>query len=319
MEEKNMEEQEVSLRDYIRVIRKRKKVILLLFFIAVIASAVVSFVLSPVYEVTSTLKIGKIVDVDTLEKEPIESQPGASGLLKSSQFLGDAIKDLNLLFTVKELQEKISVEPVRETEDLVQIKVETKNPSQYLRIIDYLSDKLVQRDAEIKKRYESEEELLVRYDEEIKKINEELNKIEGDIKEMEKEAESLEVASRDISRKIEERMKESKSLSEAESGMLVGQMGDIRSKLESYRNNINTEQQRYAGFLEDLRELQIEKVKIQRRGSLNMYNTEVLVSPTEPKEPIRPNKPLNILVTAVISLIVGLGLVFSLEYFEKTE
>ena len=314
-----MEEQEVSLKDYIRVIRKRKKTILLLFFIAVIASAVVSFVLPPVYEVASTLKIGKIVDVDTLKKEPIESQPGASGLLKSSQFLGDAIKDLNLLLTVKELRKKISVEPVRDTEDLIQIKVETKNPSQYLRIIDYLSNKLVQRDAEIKKRYESEEELLARYDEEIKKVNEELNKIEGDIKEMEKEVESLEVTSEDISRKIEERMKESKSLSEAESGMLVGQMGDIRSKLESYRNDINTEQQRYAGFLEDLRELQIEKVKIQRRGSLSMYNTEVLVSPTEPKEPIRPNKPLNIAVAAVISLIVGLGLVFSLEYFEKTE
>jgi len=314
-----MEEQEVSLKDYIRVIRKRKKTILLLFFIVVIASAVVSFVLPPVYEVTSTLKIGKIVDVDTLEKELIESQPGASGLLKSSQFLGDAIKDLNLLFTVKELQEKISVEPVRETEDLVQIKVETKNPSQYLRIIDYLSNKLVQRDAEIKKRYESEEELLARYDEEIKKINEELNKIEGDIKEMEEEAKSLEVASEDISRKIEERMKESKSLSQAESEILIGQMENIRDKLGRYKNNISSEQQRYAGFLEDLRELQIEKVKIQRRGSLNMYNTEVLVSPMEPKEPIRPNKPLNIAVAAVVGLIVGLGLVFSLEYFEKTD
>ena len=313
-----MEEQEVSLRDYIRVIRKRKKVILLLFFIAVIASAGVSFVLPPVYEVASTLKIGRIVDVDTLKKEPIESQAGASGLLKSSQFLGDAIKDLNLLFTVKELQEKISVEPVRETEDLIQIKIETKNPSQYLRIINYLSDKLIQRDAEIKKRYESEEELLARYDEEIKKINEELNKIEGDIKEMEEEAKSLEVASEDISREIEERMKESKSLSEAESGVLVGQMENIRETLESYRNNISSEQQRYAGFLGDLREVQIEKAKIQRRGSLNMYNTEILVSPTEPKEPIKPNKPLNIAVAAVISLIVGLGLVFSLEYFEKT-
>lgn len=313
-----MEEQEVSLRDYIRVIRKRKKTILLLFSIAVIASVVVSFVLPPVYEVASTIKIGKIVDVDTLKKEPIESQPGVSGLLKSSQFLGDAIKDLNLLLTVKELRKKISVEPVRETEDLIQIKIETKNPSQYLRIIDYLSDKLVQRDIEIKKRYESEEELLARYDEEIKKVNEELNKIEGDIKEMEKEVESLEVASKDISRKIEERMKESKSLSEAESGILVGQMEDIRNKLGSYKSNISSEQQRYAGFFEDLRELQIEKVKIQRRGSLNMYNTEVLVSPMEPKEPIRPNKPLNIAVAAVISLIVGLGLVFSLEYFEKT-
>ena len=314
-----MAEKEVDLRDYIRVIKKRKNIILLIFFVAVIVSAVVSFVLPPVYEVTSTMKIGKIVDVDTLKKEPIESQTGASGLLKSSQFLGEAIKNLNLPFTIKKLREKISVEPAIETEDLVQIKIETKNPSQGLRIINYLSEKLIQRDTKIKEIYENEEEILARYDEEIKKIKEELNKIEDNIKEMKKEVERLEVASEDISRKIEKRMKESKSLSEAESGILVGQMGDVRSKLEHYRNNISSEKQRYATFLKDLRELQIEKTKIERRGSLNMYNTEVLISPKEPREPIKPNKLVNIAVTAVISLLVGLGIAFSAEYFGKVE
>jgi len=314
-----LEEKEVDLRDYIRVIKKRKKVILLIFFIAIIVSAVVSFVLPPVYEVTSTIKIGKIVDVDTLEKEPIESQAGASGLLKSPQFLGGAIKELNLPFTIKELREKISVEPVMETEDLVQIKMETKNPSQGLSIMNYLSDKLVQRDAEIKKKYESEKELLARYDKEIKKINEELNKTENNIKEMEKEEKRLEIASENVSREIEKRMKESKSLSQAESNILVGQMDSIGVKLESYKNSIGNERQRYAAFLKELRETQIEKAKIQRRGSLNMYNTEVLVSPKEPKEPIRPKKLLNIAVTAVLSLLVGLGVAFSIEYFEKIE
>jgi len=38
-----MEEKEVDLRDYIRVIKKRKKVILLIFVIAVISSGVISF------------------------------------------------------------------------------------------------------------------------------------------------------------------------------------------------------------------------------------------------------------------------------------
>lgn len=314
-----MAEKEVDLRDYIRVIKKRKNIILLVFFVAIIVSAVVSFVLPPVYEVTSTMKIGKIVDVDTLKKEPIESQAGASGLLKSSQFLGEAIKNLNLPFTIKKLREKISVEPAIETEDLVQIKIETKNPSQGLRIMNYLSEKLIQRDVKIKKIYENEEEILARYDEEIKKINEEQNKIEDNIKEMKKEVKSLEIASENISREVEKRMEESKSLSEAESKILVGQMENIRSKLESYRNNINSAQQRYAAFLKDLREVQIEKAKIQRRGSLNMYNTEVLIPPKEPKEPVKPNKLLNIAVTAVISLLAGLGIAFSAEYFGKAE
>ena len=118
-----MEEKEVDLRDYIRVIRKRKKIILLIFIVAVISSGIISFFLPPTYEVTSTVRIGKIIDIDTLQREPIESSIAASKFLKGPGILTETIKDLKLPYTLEKMKEKLSINPVRETEDLVQIKV----------------------------------------------------------------------------------------------------------------------------------------------------------------------------------------------------
>ncbi len=140
-----MEEQEVSLRDYIRVIKKRKKTILLLFFIAVIASAVISLVLPPVYEATLGMKIGDIIDVDTLEKELIESPIAVSQFLKGPQILIEAIKELKLPYTLEEFRKKILIEPVRETEDLVQIKVDVNDPGEAVNIANYLGNRLLKR------------------------------------------------------------------------------------------------------------------------------------------------------------------------------
>ena len=69
----------------------------------------------------------------------------------------------------------------------------------------------------------------------------------------------------------------------------------------------------------ELRQAQMEKTRLERIDSVKMYNTEVLAAAEEPVAPVRPNKLLNILVAAVVGLIIGLGLAFSLEYFEKTE
>ncbi len=364
-----MEEQEVNLRDYIRVIKKRKKTILLLFFIAVIASAVVSFVLPPVYEARLALKIGNIIDVDTLEKELIESPIAASQFLEGPQILIEAMKELKLPYTLEEFRKKILIEPVRETEDLVQIKVDVNDPGEAVNIANYLGTKLLERHKGIKKLYESKEAILARYDEQVKQINEELDEIDkskeeilakydDNIKEMndqlllmkneidtaKEEMVKLEVYLESASKEIENRMKDSEPLSEAEANVLIGRLDDMRSRWQSYNSNITEKQQRYDNLLEKIRETQLEKTEFQRSkeqrydtlmgelrqdqmektrleraDSVKMYNTEILVIPEEPKMPVRPNKLFNILVAAMVSLIVGLGLAFSLEYFEKTE
>ena len=69
----------------------------------------------------------------------------------------------------------------------------------------------------------------------------------------------------------------------------------------------------------ELRQSELEQTQLQMRGSLEMYGTELLVPAKEPTEPVRPNKLLNILVAVVVSLVVGLGLAFSLESLEETE
>lgn len=310
-----MQEQEVNLRDYVRVIRKRKRVILLVFVVAVLVSAIVSFLLPPIYQAKSTIKIGEIVDVSTLEREQIESVIAASQLLKGPQILKKAIEDLKLPYNLKEFGKRISVEPVRGTEDLVEIKIETNNSSEAVNIASYLAGKLMERHTQIKESYENKEKILATYDERIAEIAKELPRIEEDISKAGKEMKDLEVMSQSLSRKMDERMKESGTLSQAESEMLVGQMADVASKLAGLRADIHSKQQRYDTLTKELREAQMEKTKLERTNSVKMYSTEILVPPQESKEPIRPNKRLNILVAAVIGLMVGLGLAFSMEYF----
>jgi len=362
-----MEEQEVSLRDYIRVIKKRKKTILLLFFIAVIASAVVSFLLPPVYEATLAMKIGNIVDVDTLEKELIESPIAASQFLEGPQILIEIMKELKLPYTLEEFRKKILIEPVRETEDLVQIKVDVNDPGEAVNIANYLGARLLERHEGMKKLYESKEAILVRYDEQIKQINEELDEIDkskeeilakydDNIKEMndqlllmkneidtaKEEMVKLEVSLEAASKEIENKMKDSESLSEAEASILVGRLEDMGNRWQSYSGNIaekqqrydnllgklretqlektefqRTKEQRYDALMGELRQAQMEKTRLERMNSVKMYNTEILVAAQEPKVPVKPNKLFNVAVTGAMSLLFGLILVFFLESLGK--
>ncbi len=364
-----MVEQEVSLKDYVRVIRKRKKTILLLFFIAVVASAVISFLLPPVYEVRLAMKIGSIIDVDTLEKDFIESPVAASEFLEGPQVLTEIVKEFKLSYSLTEFRKKVSVEPVRETEDLIQITVNMNKSEEAVNIVDHLANKLLGRHKEIKRLYESKEGILARYDEQIGQIDEELVEIdkskEGilvrydeNIKEMnsqlllmeneidtaKEEMAKLETSLETISKEVENKMEGAGSLSEAEVSILIGRLNDMRNRWENHRSSVAGSQQRYDNLLEKLREIQLkktefgeskqeryntlttelrkvqmEKTKLERMDSVKMYNTEILVAAEEPQTPIRPNKLLNILVAAVVGLIVGLGLAFSLEYFEKAE
>ena len=52
-----MEEREVGLRDYIRIVLKRKKMIFWIVFVSVVVSAVVSLLLPKTYEASVTLMV----------------------------------------------------------------------------------------------------------------------------------------------------------------------------------------------------------------------------------------------------------------------
>ena len=389
-----MQEQELSLKDYVAVIGRRKKIILLVFVIAIIGSAVLSFVLPPVYQVESTIKIGQIVDLSTFEKTPIESALATSQFLQGSEVLGDAIRDLKLPFTLKELRKRISAEPVRQEEDLVEIRIEMSRPHQALNIADYLVNRLKERHQQTKQLHENKSEILAKYDEHIAVLAGELKEIEQaesgivatygeQVEEINRQLSIIEANREEIVAEYDERirgineqlpeirgdiaevkedlkkmMEVSQPLSEADARLLVGYMGDVKGKEERYdsllkqRRDAQTrkaellatnqaqynslkdalravqmkkaellrnEEEQYDTLMKEKRETELEKTKLQSLETAKMYTSEVIVPPKEPEEPIRPNRPLNIVVAAVIGLVVGLGLAFSLESLEKAQ
>ncbi len=172
-----MQEQELSLRDYIEVIKRRKKTILLVFFIAIIGSAVLSFVLPPVYQVESTIKIGQIVDLSTFEKTPIESAVASAQFLQGAGLLTDAIQDLNLPFTLKKMRKMVLAEPIGQEEDLVEMRIEMSDPVQALNIANYLVDRLEKEHQQAKELHEDKSQILARYAEHITSITGQLGEI----------------------------------------------------------------------------------------------------------------------------------------------
>ena len=309
-----MQEQELSLKDYVEVIKRRKKTILLIFFIAIMGSAVLSFVLPPVYQVKSTMKIGQIVDLSTFEKTPIESAVASAQFLQGPGLLTDAIRDLNLPFTLKKLSKRISAEPIGQEEDLVEMKIEMADPLQALSTSRYLTAKLEERHHQIKLEHEdktallaqydehiaglhrqlidvdeSEEEFLASYDEQvkglyeqlalvdihreeisteydvrIKGINQQLTEIEEDVNQTKGEMAKLEEIAEAIFLELENRMKDPKPLSEAESWLLVGRTEDITNRIGSYRVNIEIKENRYDALMKESREAQIKKTELLR-------------------------------------------------------
>lgn len=284
-----MQEQELSLKDYVEVIKRRKKTILLIFFIAIIGSAVLSFVLPPVYQVTSIIKIGQIVDLSTFEKTPIESAVASAQFLQGPGLLTDAIRDLKLPFTLKRLRKRISAEPIGQEKDLVEIRIEMADPPQALSTSRYLTAKLEERHHQIKLEHEdktallaqynehiaglhkqlidvdeSKEEFLAKYDEQVKGLYGQLTLVDIHRKEILTEYDTrieainkqlLEIKD-NISKAKEdlERMsKEFEPLSEAESRLLVGYMDDVKSK-----------ENRYDALMKESREAQIKKTELLR-------------------------------------------------------
>jgi len=309
-----LQEQELSLKDYVEVVKRRKKTILLVFFVAIIGSAVLSFVLPPVYQVESTIKIGQIVDLSTFEKKPIESAVASAQFLQGRGLLTDAIRDLNLPFTLKKLRKRVSAEPIGQEEDLVEMRIEMADPPQALSTSRYLTAKLVERHHQIKLEHEDKTALLAQYDEHIaslhkqlgevdkrkedivtryneqvkglyeqltmnevhkkealteydariKAINEQLVEIKTDISQTKGEMAKLQRTSEDISLELENRMKDPKPLSEAESWLLVGRIGDITNRIEGYRVNIEIKENRYDALMKESRETQIKKTELLR-------------------------------------------------------
>lgn len=138
-------EYEIDLREIFGMLKKRWLMIVSITAVAVIAAGIISFfVLTPVYESSSTLLVSYKQNQDTVMtyNDLTMSQKLVntySEIIKSRSISEEVLKKLDLDLTSEELSKKISVSKVSDTE-IIRVTVQDEDPALAALIANTVSD-----------------------------------------------------------------------------------------------------------------------------------------------------------------------------------
>jgi len=175
MSEMNVREDEINLYDYWKVIVKRKSLIIGLFLVAVLASAIISFLTSKIYRGEVILKLpAKELTSKELTSKELTSKELTSKELTSKELLSiigkiDAEKVKNFLPKTHRLITSIKLDALKDSTDKLRLVIEAKNTddisSAMTEFVGYLNNfPLINRSVE-----EERQRLLIQ-SEELSKV-----------------------------------------------------------------------------------------------------------------------------------------------------
>ncbi|MFQ9309627.1 MAG: YveK family protein [Paraclostridium sordellii] len=130
-------EETIDLREYFHIIKKRAWIIALITILAMVTSGIISFfVLSPVYEANTTLIVNTEQNKETNNMITGDQLNVTQKLtltygqiIKSRIVLDSVIKKLDLNMDYEELEKKITVSPVKDTQ-IMSVIVQDTNPEE---------------------------------------------------------------------------------------------------------------------------------------------------------------------------------------------
>ncbi|WP_088188389.1 Wzz/FepE/Etk N-terminal domain-containing protein [Desulfosporosinus sp. FKA] len=154
-------EDEIELRQYWEILRKRWLIVVILPLIAALVSGVVSFfVIRPVYEAATTMIVGQkasdegkaadqMLDYNVILADQQLAKTYAS-IAQSRTVEQNVINDLNLPLTVEQLDKMVSIKPVNTTE-ILEIQIDNTDPKLAASIANTMASEFSQAVINIKK------------------------------------------------------------------------------------------------------------------------------------------------------------------------
>ena len=168
-----MQEEEVSIREYINIIIKRRKVILTIFFIFISIAIITSLLIPRVYEINSTIRLGSI-DKLLINKDE------AKEIMLNQNLLFSIIEGLGInKIDVEHFKKYIKIEDVKDT-NLLTIKIRYSNVAKAFKINDEISAPLISQGQSI---YQERISIInIR----LKELFAQIEKVSGDIERTQK-------------------------------------------------------------------------------------------------------------------------------------
>ncbi|MFA5351606.1 MAG: Wzz/FepE/Etk N-terminal domain-containing protein [Candidatus Omnitrophota bacterium] len=263
-------EDEIDLRQYLKIIIKRKKLILTIFLVSVFAAAIISLLIPKTYEITSIVQLGSIDGLLIKNEE-------AKAIMTNQNLLLSIISDLKLKASVEGLQKAIKISDISGT-DLLKIKIAYSDVDAAQKIIEAITSPLFVQGQAL-------------YQERSVIINERLNELNMEIKNAE---EDINRTQNLISGALG-----SSNVSQADISLRVIL---LQNTLPNYESNLTALRSQRNGL----------KLLLSDAKSFKVFD-----KPIRLENPISPKKPQIVMTTGILSLILGIFLVFSLEFFQE--
>jgi len=177
-----MDEEEIDLREYLKVIRKRWKTITAVFLLITLSASVIMLLTGGTYETEALLEIGRIKGT-SLETVPLESIPALETLFKSpgNPYLKEIAEKMRIpLEESFKLSRKFEI---KEKGGFLQIIGRGDSPENAKRFVDIISEVVMERHKKLleegKKSVEAElSDIQAQLDSATKEIKELNRKIE---------------------------------------------------------------------------------------------------------------------------------------------
>ncbi len=273
-------EEEIDLRDVLRVPWRCRALILGVFMAAVVTSAVLSFfVLTPVYEVKATISLGYLSPTGANPIHPLYTEPAfAKEVLLSGNLLQEVVEDLQLDISpsqFKSFKEAIQVEPLKDT-NLLRLSIETEDPAEGRAVLNKMIEIFRGRSR-------------VQFARQRDLIKGELGRMQADLAEAEQNIKETQAA-----------LKRLAPGTGIAADLQQARLLDALSRFEEQRQSLLGKE-------------------VARRQELNgIEGMQVIEAPRIPAQPVRPRKMLNIAVAGVLGLMIGVFAAFALEYFRSS-
>lgn len=264
-------EEEIDLREYIKVLIERKGLILTIFLVSVIITGIISYlVLTPIYKSSITFEVAKINETPIFNAKDIENR------IKSDFILQEVISECKLDLKPSELSDFIKIDKI-ESNGYVTLSIEYTFPEKAKDIVESVVNHFI----EVNQPY---------YQRKITLLKEEKKSIEEQMALEKEKIDEVERLRLDIIKSNEFSLTEK----QIQNNLLVNYSTQIR---ENYNNLVNT------------------YYKLENQ-ILNSKDFEIINYPIVPQTPIKPNKKLNLAISGVLGLFLGIFIAFFMEFWE---
>lgn len=345
---------ELTLRDYMEVVRKRLWIVVACLLFVTSAVAFRDFQMVPVYQASSSILIEertpKVISIEDVYQAPLSNMyyPTEYNMMHTRLMAERVFKKLNLAqepeFQTKKpinkLLKMFDVQPVKNTKMAV-ISVRGIDPVLITRIVNSWAEEYMMQDVE--KRVESAQHATSWLEEQLSDVKEKLTKAENDLQSFIKNNSIVTIPNIDKERESlldqlkQQRISAEKEIAEASKRYkekhpkmisLTTQLNNIKEKLAEETDNlmnlqekmvqykilkreVDTYQSLYDSLLKRAKEVDISE-------KLESSNIRIIDKAEVPSIPIAPKKTRDIALSFIMSMVLGIGVCFLLEYIDTT-